>query len=244
MTTTALAPSPLQRLTTPKPLYAQVRDMLLQRVKAGEWAAGETLPNEFVLSEAYSVSIGTIRRAVAELETCGVLVRKQGRGTFVGGHGPTALQDKFARLVSPGGERLQLDYELARLIRRAATPEEATALRLGGGEVFEIVQHVTIADRSVGIEVSVLDAARFPRLDTQLRYGQNLYPVIADYGSIVTRVDEAVGVTNDADMARRLGLAFDAALLTVTSTAFALDGEPVEYRYSHYAAAKVVWSSK
>lgn len=86
------------RLTVPKPLYSQVRDVLLARIRGGEWGAGETLPNEFLLAADFGVSIGTIRRAIEGLEETGIVKRIQGRGTFVSGPGPSALQDKFCRL--------------------------------------------------------------------------------------------------------------------------------------------------
>ncbi len=117
------------RFATPKPLYAQVRDLLLGRVKRGEWGAGECLPNEFVLSKEFKVSIGTIRRAVAELETSGVLSRKQGRGTYVAGAGPSALAQKLCGLRHIGGERLEPCYTLSSLQKRAAKVNEAKILR-------------------------------------------------------------------------------------------------------------------
>ena len=91
----AMLSLPPTRVATPKPLYAQVRDLLMARIRSGEWAAGESLPNEHVLSSDFDVSIGTVRRAVAELEANGVLLRKQGRGTYVSGNGISALEAKF-----------------------------------------------------------------------------------------------------------------------------------------------------
>lgn len=94
-----------QRPASRKPLYAQVREQLLARIRGGEWGVGENLPNEYVLSSEFEVSIGTVRRAVTDLEANGVVVREQGRGTYVAGRGPAALQEKFAALRGLDGER-------------------------------------------------------------------------------------------------------------------------------------------
>jgi GntR family transcriptional regulator len=236
---------PVSRHATPKPLYAQVREMLFERIRAGEWSAGETLPNEFALSEAFGVSIGTIRRAVAELENNGILVRKQGRGTYVAGTGSGALEHKFSTLRSPQGQPIDIGYELVSMQPRLADPGEAAALALASdGRVVEVVQHVTVADRTVGIEISVLAQNRFPRLDTQLRYGQHLYPVLADYGCLVTSVQDALGLETPADIARRIGQQADTPFLFVRRTAFSLDGEAVELRKAYYIAGRVIWVCK
>lgn len=80
MTTTPVG-SPFSR--SRMPLYAQLASVLRQRLKSGEWAAGEKLPTLEVLEAEYSVARVTARQAVALLEEEGLVRRKQGRGTFV-----------------------------------------------------------------------------------------------------------------------------------------------------------------
>lgn len=228
---------------SPKPLYAQVRDLLLARIRGGEWAAGESLPNEYVLASGFDVSIGTVRRAVAELETNGVLVRKQGRGTYVTGCGATALQDRFCALRRRDGSRLCASFVLLSLQRRPAADVEQAALPAATLQgVVEIVQRIEADGMTVGLETSVLPAVLLPRLDTQLRFGQHLYPLMADYGLLVTHVEDSIGVepaTEDA--AQNLGCAPGAPLLVVTRLAVTLDGQPVERRVGLYIAARVLY---
>lgn len=229
------------RPATPQPLYAQVRDLLLNRVRGGEWSAGENLPNEFVLSTDFDVSIGTVRRAVAELEANGVLVRKQGRRTYVSGRGAEALQERFFALRATDGQRFVAVYVLVSLTRRAATPTERAALRVAEQHgVVEIVQRLDVGGGPVGLETSVVPAEQFPRLDTQLRFGQHLYPVLADYGFLITRVEDTIGVEHASfETAAHFGCATDAPLLLVTRLAVALDGRPVEVRTSRYLPERV-----
>lgn len=203
--------------------------------------AGENLPNEYVLSSEFEVSIGTVRRAVADLEANGVLVREQGRGTYVAGRGSAALQDRFAALRGIDGERIATAYELVAMSRRPAAPVEMLVLSkakdLG---VVEVVQCVEVDGRRVGLECSVLPAALFPRLETQLRFGQHLYPVFADYGFLVTRVEDTISVeAAGREIAEKLGCPVGAPLLYVTRLSVALDGETVERRSSHYLPEQV-----
>lgn len=227
--------SPLaERHAVARPLYSQVRDILLGRVRSGEWAAGETLPNEFELARQCGVSIGTIRRAIEGLEDLGVVVRKQGRGTFVSGPGPLALAEKFNRLQFAAGGTASLT--LVSVARRGAAGDEAAGLSLApGAEVYEVLQTVSVGGPSIGVEHSVIPARAFPRLETQLTFGQHLYPVLEHYGVLVTRIAETVSVlAPDATFAALAGEA-GAPMLAVVRTAYSLDG-PVERRRAFYRA--------
>lgn len=229
------------RLAVSRPLYSQVREVLLKRIGEGEWGAGEALPNEFLLSSDFGVSIGTIRRAIEGLEQTGVLKRIQGRGTYVAGRGATALEDKFCRLRSGSGTAADVTYELDGISRRAVTPEEASGLHIGGlGDVTEIRQRVVVAAVVVGLEVSVVATARFPRIETQLPYGQLVYRVLAEYGALVSRAAESTAaVAASESIAGALGCACGQPLLMVRRTAFTIDKEPVELRCSHYRLCAV-----
>lgn len=219
-----------------KPLYAQVREQLLARVRSGEWGAGDSLPNEYVLSSDFDVSIGTVRRAVSDLEASGVLLRKQGRGTYVSGQGPAALQSKFCALRSPQGDRLDARFELISITRRAAPESELGRLPSAKSHgVIEILQRIESNELTLGIERSILPAARVPRIETQLQFGQHLYPLLADYGLLVTRVEDTIGIEPASDrVIAHLACGETKSLLAVARTAFALDGEPVELREAHY----------
>ncbi|KIS26154.1 hypothetical protein TV39_18210 [Arthrobacter sp. SPG23] len=65
------------------PLHARVKDDLIRRVRANEWGSTTPLPPESALAEEYGISVGTLRRVLAELAAEGLLERHQGRGTYV-----------------------------------------------------------------------------------------------------------------------------------------------------------------
>jgi GntR family transcriptional regulator len=71
-----------ERLFT-QPLYLQLRDALATRMVRGEWKVGTAIPSEGDLARECGVSKGTMRKALDLLEGEGLLIRRQGRGTFV-----------------------------------------------------------------------------------------------------------------------------------------------------------------
>jgi DNA-binding transcriptional regulator YhcF (GntR family) len=85
-------------------LYLQVKRALLQRIEARHWPPGQALPNERDLAGELQVSIGTLRRAVDELVHEHVLVRRQGKGTFVATHAEQHVQYRFLKLQPDNGD--------------------------------------------------------------------------------------------------------------------------------------------
>lgn len=66
-----------------EPLFLQIQNDIASKVESGAYDAGKKLPNELQLAEQYGVGRITVRRAISELSRDGVLVKKQGKGTFV-----------------------------------------------------------------------------------------------------------------------------------------------------------------
>ena len=85
------------------PLYQQIKSLILQSLQQGEWKLGEVIPSEFDLAARYKVSQGTVRKAVDELAADNLLVRRQGRGTFVATHAEQQVQYRFLRLQPDRG---------------------------------------------------------------------------------------------------------------------------------------------
>lgn len=150
----------------PRPLYSQVRDLMIARIETADWPIGTALPNEFQLSSEFSVSVGTIRKAVEGLEEAGILIRKQGRGTFVAGS-PASLQ--HARLYPfrlADGSLWSPIFDDARITRRAATRDD---LRIAGPAQQDVVvfERSGRHDGSIVIDEIVIAPARFfPDLGT------------------------------------------------------------------------------
>ncbi len=72
------------------PLYQQIKSLLTQSLSRSEWKAGDALPSETELALRFKVSQGTVRKAIDELAADKLLVRRQGKGTFVATHAEAA----------------------------------------------------------------------------------------------------------------------------------------------------------
>ena len=81
------------------PLYRQIKELIVQGLQRGEWKPGEMIPSELELAARFQVSQGTVRKAVDELATENLLVRRQGKGTFVATHHEPRAQFRFLRVV-------------------------------------------------------------------------------------------------------------------------------------------------
>ena len=69
-----------------QPAVPQIKALITQDLQAGEWKAGEAIPSEFELAARFRVSQGTVRKAIDDLAAENLLVRRQGKGTFVATH--------------------------------------------------------------------------------------------------------------------------------------------------------------
>src|SRR5258705_13819497 len=81
------------------PLYQQIKALITRSLQAGEWRPGEAIPSEMDLAARFKVSQGTVRKAIDELATDNLLVRRQGKGTFVATHAEEKVQFRFLRLT-------------------------------------------------------------------------------------------------------------------------------------------------
>src|SRR5919107_1676673 len=86
------------------PLYQQIKGLILQSLQAGEWKPGEAIPSEMDLAARFRVSQGTVRKAIDELASENLLVRRQGKGTFVSTHAEQHVRYRFLKLAPDDGE--------------------------------------------------------------------------------------------------------------------------------------------
>src|SRR5216110_2562230 len=94
------------------PLYQQIKTLITRSLEAGEWRPGEAIPSEMELAARFKVSQGTVRKAIDELATENLLVRRQGKGTFVATHAEETIQFRFLRLTpddAAGGQRVAME---------------------------------------------------------------------------------------------------------------------------------------
>lgn len=230
-----------------RPLYQQVREELERRLAEGRWQPGEILPSEQELAAELGVSQGTVRKALAALTDEHVLVRRQGRGTFVAGFGEARILFQFFRLRPDSGEAR---FPQSRVLARETGPAraaEAGALGLGPGAAVHRFERVRLLGEAPAlVETIALPAARFPGFDTLPEVPNNVYRLYAErWGVAVVRASERLkAVAADAADAASLGCPEGAPLLLIDRTALDIRGAPVEFRRSRCLTRDMHYSSE
>src|SRR5262249_23327267 len=112
------------------PLYPQGRERLIDRIRSGEWKPGQLIANEFDIAAEFGVSQGTARKAISDLASEGLVVRRQGRGTFVVEHTPAHVLFRFFNLFDAAGAAVIPDNRDSKASLAAASAEEAKTVGL------------------------------------------------------------------------------------------------------------------
>ena len=148
------------------PLYKEVKRQLMDALTRGEWKPGEAIPAERRLSERFGISIGTVRKAIDELVAENILIRQQGRGTYVASHNRDRMLFYFFHVVTEAGPKAYPDVELLSFARGQGRPRRRGAPRASraGDAVFRIRNRLSLAGAPIIIDDITLPVARFPGL--------------------------------------------------------------------------------
>lgn len=219
------------------PLYRVVKRSLVRAIEDGHYPAGGTLPSEAELAAAFGVSIGTLRHAVDELVAEHILVRRQGRGTFVALHNADRFLFQFFHVERADGLREVPQVELVDFQRVRMEEEAAQALGVRVGDpAIQIDNRLLLQGRAVVHDRLTLPALLFKGLTAKrfLERPSTIYHMYqTEFGITVTRaVERASAVAADRIAARVLGLAHGKPVMKVRRTALSFDDKPVEYRLS------------
>jgi GntR family transcriptional regulator len=219
------------------PLYRAVKRSLLVGIESGRYAAGKPLPSETALAETLGVSIGTLRHGVDELVAEHILVRRQGRGTFVALHSDDRSLFRFFHVERGDGLRESPHVELVSFERVRLEEDPADMLGVKPGEpAFQIDNRLLLQGKAVIHDRLLLPALLFKGL-TEKRFRERASTIYhlyqTEYGITVTHAEErARAVAADRVATRILGLAPGAPVMQVRRVALTFGEKPVEYRVS------------
>ena len=219
------------------PLYRVVKRSLLQAIESGAFPPGETLPSEAEIASQMGISIGTLRRAVDELAAEHILVRRQGRGTFVATHNTDRFLFQFFHVEREDGRREAPVVDLVSFERVRADEEPAQALQLRPGDpVVQIENRLRLQGLAVIYDRLTLPAGLFKGL-SEKRFRERpstIYQLYqSDFGITVVRAQErARARAADRNAARVLGVAVGLPVMQVNRTALTFGDRPVEHRVS------------
>src|SRR5258708_6031047 len=152
----------VQTCALPISLYQQIKGLILQSLEAGEWRPGELIPSEMELAARFRVSQGTVRKAIDELAAENLVMRRQGKGTFVATHAAQHVQYRFLKLQPDGGDQQGEGRAERRIIdcrRLRASADVARGLALRSGDAVMHVRRVlsfSALDADPGAQVLVM----------------------------------------------------------------------------------------
>lgn len=221
------------------PLYQQIRQLLLQSLEKGEWKPGEAIPSEFELASRFHVSQGTVRKAIDELAAEHLLIRRQGKGTFVATHHEPVVRFRFLKLAPLEGEPVPATSEIlwCRKVRANSIVAKALDLRPGDA-LFYLRRVLSFAGTPTLVDDIYLPAIFFKGLSMgMLREGSGpLYGLFeSTFGVSMVRADERVrALPAPEDVADLLGIATAYPLLRVDRISYTYGDRAVELRYGHY----------
>ena len=218
-----------------RPLYTQVRDILIERISSGVWRPGDLIPNEFAIARDLGVSQGTIRKALDSLAADRLLVRRQGRGTHVARHTPADMLFRFFNFFDAAGARIQPDSRDAKLTEGRAKPEERARLQLAeDARVFRILRIRTKSGEPFILETIIVPQQLFPGLAAECEVPNTLYDYFQKgYGLTVARGREKLtAIAAGPREAKALGIVAGAPLLKLDRVMYGLQRQPLEWRVS------------
>lgn len=220
-----------------KPLYAQIKALLIRRIASGAWKPGMMVPNEFQLAAEYNVSQGTMRKALIALESAGLIVRRQGHGTCVAQHTRERSLFHFFHIVGLDDHRCEpWSHALTQEIINAP-PAIAQRLGIENEAELHVIRRVRMLDNVSAIAEQIfVPVSRMPDLKIDLGPPMidEMYVIYQErYGTTIAHASERIAaVAATADDANLLGIAENTPLLEITRVAKDVSDVPVELRIS------------
>jgi len=225
------------------PLYQQIKALITQSLQSGEWKPGEMIPSEVELANRYKVSQGTVRKAIDELAADNLVMRRQGKGTFVATHHEARAHIRFLRLRPDEGVPHYPESRFLEVKRLRAPADVARLLELKSGDAIIYIKRVQSFDAiPTIIEEQWLPGGLFKGLTAERlsEYKGPMYGLFeSEFGTRMIRADEKVrAVVAGADEAALLGVAPGTPLLSAERVSFTYGDKPVELRRGLYLTTR------
>jgi GntR family transcriptional regulator len=224
------------------PLYQQIKDLILHGLQAGEWKPGEAIPSEMELAARFRVSQGTVRKAIDELAANNLLVRRQGKGTFVATHAEQHVQYRFLKLMPDAGDQAgegPAQRTVLECKRLRASAEVARVLSLRPGDsVVQVRRVLAFGGVPTILEELWLPGNAFKGLTAaqMTEYQGPTYAMFeVDFGVRMVRAEEKIkAMAAEPHQAGLLQVPTGFPLLCVERVAYTYHDVPMELRRGLY----------
>jgi GntR family transcriptional regulator len=225
------------------PLYQQIKALITQSLQSGEWKPGELIPSEVELAGRFKVSQGTVRKAIDELAAENLVVRRQGKGTFVATHHEARAQFRFLRLMPDVGEPHYAESRFLEVKRLRAPAEVARQLDMKSGDSVIFIKRVQSFDGAPTIlEELWLPGAIFKGLTAERlsEYKGPMYGLFeSEFGTRMIHASERLRAVAAGEVeAEVLAVPSGTPLLSVERVSYTYGNKPVEVRRGLYLTAR------
>jgi GntR family transcriptional regulator len=245
---TAKASQPIRRENRVMPLYHQVEQLIRYRIATLQYGPGTQIPSEHELGRELSVSRVTVREALRDLVRENLLVKAQGKGTFVTLNPPTDLPPvKYTGFLEDLYERvLKLEVTSVSMGRVPVTERIRALLHITptDHEVVRIKRRREISGEPFSFTVNYLPAEIGDRIEADALYTLPLNAVLErDLHVPIVRAQETVeAAPADPEVAEQLSIPVLYPVMHVTRVMFTEGGRAFEIVETYYRADKYQYS--
>ena len=219
-----------------RPLYLQVRDAVLERIRSGQLRPGGLLPSEMDLHRELGVSLGTLRKALGVLESDKLIVREPGRGTFVRSRQSGRASERFNPIRGQDGAPLSEHIKTGTAKLGTAKGTERAHLKLDeGDQVVRFERLRSHEGRPIAYELVCLPQRLFPNVALRSTLPDDLEELAQGSGVLVARaVGKVRAVPVPPAAAKALSLTDGTVVLSLERLTFDTDDQPVEMMTAYY----------
>ncbi len=226
-------------LDTPSPLYEQIKNILRTRILEGVYQPNQKMPSESEMISAFGVSRITVRQALSDLQSEGLIFRVHGKGTFVSK--PRAFQDLGSSLQGFGIAMRQMGYESHSKVlsmRNIVAPFQVQEkLQLTGKAKVTELRRLRFLNREpISVDVTYLSTSLGARLAKANLVSRDIFAILEnDFQIPLGHADLQIssGLTDEI-LAEQLCIAEGSPISFIERTVYRTDNTPIEFEHLYY----------
>ncbi|MFV0361849.1 MAG: GntR family transcriptional regulator [Suipraeoptans sp.] len=226
------------------PIYLQLRELVRTKIEDGEYSPGVAIPSEHELMEMYDLTRSTVRIAIDELVSDGLLMRVQGKGVYVVNHIERDLEELGGFTQTMTEKNVKSKTKILMKKKRVAGKKYASILHIDENDLIYHIKRLDYADNEpIAIEDIYIPYNLVPNFD-EVEVGVfSLFEIYNFYGITPIRAWQTLGLTQlTAAEARLLDISKDQTVFLFSCTTYDENDRPIEYSRSYTRGDKCNFS--
>jgi GntR family transcriptional regulator len=222
-----------------KPLFEQLKDVIIQKITSGEYNPGECLPSERDLAQLYGVSRVTIRIALSDLVNDGILLKKHGKGTYVASK---KIEHSLGSLIGVVEELEMQHLNTSVIIHEKSfckvSSEKCKKMNLADESIMlKVVRHVMVDNKPFAIDYTYLPESIAYLLDGYDLSKDVIYRILEKYGYKITTAEQTISAENPTpNEAGIIGIKVSSPVLVLNRVTYVEGNIPILYNKTIYQA--------